>query len=230
MAGATNRALKAAGLPKATQNTIRVARGAGLTVQSAIQHAQAHGLPLGKAAKHAQPLTGWDKAAAGVTPPPSRPAAAVDRRAALHAAMAARRGVAARSLGIVGREALALRRDIATREAPLDRRTPPGARLNNNDYAARGGRFLERKHGLSRKESEALVLHPNTSEIQAYHHDKVRSMRVDVQSPLAHGLLRDLVSGKEKLPAKYQAMAEARKKDKSAAGERWAAIRKARGA
>ncbi len=229
MAGATNRALKAAGLPRKTQESIRVARGAGLTVQSAIQHAQAHGLPLGKA-KTAGELTGWQKAAAGATPQPSRPAAAVDRRAALHAAMAARRGVAARSLGIAGREALALRRDIATREAPMDRRTPPGARLNNHDYAARGGRFLERKHGLSRKESEALVLHPNTSEIQAYHHDKVRAMRVDVQSPLAHGLLRDLVSGKEKLPAKYQAMAEARKKDKAAAGERWAAIRKARGA
>ena len=65
MAGATNRAMKAAGLPKATQEKIRVARGAGLTVQSAIQHAQAHGLPLGKAAKHVGELSGWQKAAAG---------------------------------------------------------------------------------------------------------------------------------------------------------------------
>lgn len=70
MAGATNRALKAAGLPKATQAQIRVARGAGLTVQSAIQHAQAHGLPLGKA-KTAGDLTGWQKAAAGVKATPA---------------------------------------------------------------------------------------------------------------------------------------------------------------
>lgn len=64
MAGATNRAFKAAGLPKATRAEIRVERGGGLTVRSAIQHAQAHGLPLGKA--KAGNLTGWDKAAAGV--------------------------------------------------------------------------------------------------------------------------------------------------------------------
>ncbi len=78
MAGATNRALKAAGLPKATQNTIRVARGAGLTVQSAIQHAQAHGLPLGKA-KTAGELTGWQKAAAGVKATPAERKAALVR-------------------------------------------------------------------------------------------------------------------------------------------------------
>lgn len=63
MAGANNRALKAAGLPRATQEKIRVARGAGLTVQSAIQHAQAHGLPLGKA--KGGELSGWQRAAAG---------------------------------------------------------------------------------------------------------------------------------------------------------------------
>lgn len=78
MAGATNRALKAAGLPKATQAQIRVARGAGLTVQSAIQHAQAHGLPLGKA-KTAGELTGWQKAAAGVKATPAERKAALVR-------------------------------------------------------------------------------------------------------------------------------------------------------
>ena len=73
MAGATNRAMKAAGLPRKTQETVRVALGAGMTVQSAIRHAAAHGLPLGKA--KGGNVTGWDKAAAGATTPAEHRAA-----------------------------------------------------------------------------------------------------------------------------------------------------------
>lgn len=77
MAGANNRALKAAGIPKATIKTVRVARGSGLSVQSAIQHAQAHGLPMGKA--KSGDLTGWQKAAAGVKATPAERVAALER-------------------------------------------------------------------------------------------------------------------------------------------------------
>lgn len=79
MAGATNKAMKAAGLPTKTIQTVRVARGSGLNVQSAIQHAQAHGLPLGRAGKDAAALTGWQKAAAGVKPTPQERKAALVR-------------------------------------------------------------------------------------------------------------------------------------------------------
>ena len=46
MAGATNRALKAAGLPKSTINTLRVEHGAGLSLKSAIQIATSRGLAV----------------------------------------------------------------------------------------------------------------------------------------------------------------------------------------
>ena len=52
MAGATNRALKAAGLPKATIKTLRVESGGGLTLKSAIQVAQSRGLDVGQAHAH----------------------------------------------------------------------------------------------------------------------------------------------------------------------------------
>ena len=80
MAGANNKAMKAAGLPKKTQDTVRVALGAGMTVQSAIRHAQAHGLPLGKA-KTAGELSGWQRAAAGGVSPAEKAAASAAREA-----------------------------------------------------------------------------------------------------------------------------------------------------
>ena len=46
MAGATNRAMKAAGIPKATQNVIRVNSGGAHTLKSAIAVAAAHGAPV----------------------------------------------------------------------------------------------------------------------------------------------------------------------------------------
>ncbi len=46
MAGATNRAMKAAGVPKATQNVIRVNGSRGMTLKSAIAVATAHGAPV----------------------------------------------------------------------------------------------------------------------------------------------------------------------------------------
>lgn len=118
MAGANNKAMKAAGLPKKTMDTARVALGAGLSVQSAIRHAQAHGLPLGKAAKHAGELTGWQRAAAGGVSPAEKAAASAAReayvagqarKAALGAAMAKRQGNLARTLGAVGQRMLTKR-------------------------------------------------------------------------------------------------------------------------
>lgn len=46
MAGATNRAMKAAGIPRATQNVIRVNSGGAHTLKSAIAVAAAHGAPV----------------------------------------------------------------------------------------------------------------------------------------------------------------------------------------
>jgi hypothetical protein len=122
MAGATNKAMKAAGLPSKTIETTRVARGGGLTVQSAIQHAQAHGLKLGRAEKHATPLTGWQKAAAGATSQAEHAAArsareahvaAESRKAALKAAMDTRQRNLGRALRAAGRRALATRKAAA---------------------------------------------------------------------------------------------------------------------
>lgn len=79
MAGATNKAMKAAGLPARTIERVRVARGAGMTVRSAIQRAQAHEMPLGRAGKNAAALTGWEKAAAGVKSEPSPTRAPLQR-------------------------------------------------------------------------------------------------------------------------------------------------------
>lgn len=105
MAGATNRAMKAAGLPRKTQETVRVALGAGVTIQSAIRHAQAHGLPLGKA--KGGNVTGWDKAAAGATTPAEHRAAheasAASRKAAM---LTARQNRVAGSLDAAGKRML----------------------------------------------------------------------------------------------------------------------------
>ena len=105
MAGATNRAMKAAGLPRKTQETVRVALGAGMTVQSAIRHAAAHGLPLGKA--KGGNVTGWDKAAAGATTPAEHRAAHEAHAASRKAAMlAARQNRVAGSLDAAGKRML----------------------------------------------------------------------------------------------------------------------------
>ena len=118
MAGANNKAMKSAGLPKKTMDTARVALGAGMTVQSAIRHAQAHGLPLGKAAKHAGELTGWQKAAAGGVSPAEKAAASAAReayvagqarKAALGAAMAKRQGNLTKSIAAASDRALTTR-------------------------------------------------------------------------------------------------------------------------
>ena len=52
MAGATNRALKSAGLPKSTIKTVRAESGGRLNLQSAIAIARAKGLDVGKAHEH----------------------------------------------------------------------------------------------------------------------------------------------------------------------------------
>jgi hypothetical protein len=58
MAGATNRALKAAGIPKATIQTLRVESGGRLSLRSAIGMAHERKLPVGKAVEHMGPSEG----------------------------------------------------------------------------------------------------------------------------------------------------------------------------
>ncbi len=136
MAGATNRAMKAAGLPRKTQETVRVALGAGMTVQSAIRHAQAHGLPLGKA--KGGEVTGWQKAAAGATTPAEHRAAHEAHAASRKAAMlSARQNRVAGSLDAAGKRMLTGRmvsammsRQLATQQAADAQKAAMGARQN----------------------------------------------------------------------------------------------------
>lgn len=144
MAGANNKAMKAAGLPKKTQDTVRVALGAGMTVQSAIRHAQAHGLPLGKA-KTAGELTGWQRAAAGGVSPAEKAAASAAReayvagaarKAALGAAMTKRQGNLTRAIGAAGKGALAARK--ATQAATAQKRAADAAAAAKPQFKGAG--------------------------------------------------------------------------------------------
>lgn len=77
MAGATNRAFKAAGIPKKAMGEIRLKSSGPLTIQSAIQIAKQHGIALPEKALQrgaqrpegpkAQPPPGWQAAARGDT-------------------------------------------------------------------------------------------------------------------------------------------------------------------
>lgn len=98
MAGATNRAMKSAGVPKASIKTIRVKAGGRLTLQSAISIAREHGLDVGKAPEHL-----------------ARREAKVEtkRQAAQATAKAAQQGKVARSLGDAGKGMLAARKAAA---------------------------------------------------------------------------------------------------------------------
>ena len=100
MAGATNRAMKSAGVPKASIKTIRVKAGGRLTLQSAISIAREHGLDVGKAPDHL-----------------ARREAKVEtkRQAAQATAKAAQQGKVARSLGDAGKGMLAARKAAARR-------------------------------------------------------------------------------------------------------------------
>lgn len=129
MAGANNRSLKAAGIPKATIQTLRVEHGSGLSLRSALGIAHERGLPVGAAhefmakrdAKAAASKEGQAtaadfraKAAERMKAAATERAAAtpVERRAALQNAMASRGAQAsalARSMGVAGKSAMAAR-------------------------------------------------------------------------------------------------------------------------
>lgn len=104
MAGATNRAMKSAGVPKASIKTIRVKAGGRLTLQSAISIAREHGLDVGKAPGHL-----------------ARREAKVEtkRQAAQATAKAAQQGKVARSLGDAGKGMRAARKAEGERKAAL---------------------------------------------------------------------------------------------------------------
>lgn len=104
MAGATNRAMKSAGVPKASIKTIRIKAGGRLTLQSAISIAREHGLDVGKAPEHL-----------------ARREAKVEtkRQAAQASAKAAQQGKVARSLGDAGKGMLAARKAEGERKAAL---------------------------------------------------------------------------------------------------------------
>lgn len=150
MAGATNRAMKAAGLPRKTQETVRVALGAGVTIQSAIRHAAAHGLPLGKA--KGGNVTGWDKAAAGATTPAEHRAAHEAHAAGRKAAMlAARQNRVAGSLDAASKRMLTGRmvsammsRQLAAQQA-ADAQTAKQSRVAGALGAASKGMLASRK-------------------------------------------------------------------------------------
>lgn len=132
MAGANNKAMKAAGFKPAGIKVIRSTGGAGLSIRSAISHAQQHGVAIpAKAAEHAPTgwqkaaersgMTGWQKAAAGATTAADHAAsqAAFDARRAAKAEerktamLAARRSRVAGALGAASKGMMAARKAAA---------------------------------------------------------------------------------------------------------------------
>ena len=107
MAGATNRALKAAGIPKATIATLRVEHGSGLSLRSALGIAHERGLPVGKAAefhaareaKHAASPAGQAAAADFRAKAATATKAAGERKAAMLAERQKRVAGTVRALG-----------------------------------------------------------------------------------------------------------------------------------
>ncbi len=108
MAGATNRALKSAGLPKATIKTVRAESGGRLNLQSAIAVARAKGLDVGKAVAHLERRDA--KAAVKAQPTATQPAT---------------QAVASRKGGAAPGRISDLRRVPILRNAALDVRATP---------------------------------------------------------------------------------------------------------
>jgi hypothetical protein len=127
MAGANNRSLKAAGIPKSTIQTLRVESGGRLSLRSAIGMAHERNLPVGKAVEHMakrdarQASSKEGQAAAGDfrTKAAERMRAAAaeravtERKAALQAAMTKRQGNLARTVGAASSAMLAARKAAA---------------------------------------------------------------------------------------------------------------------
>jgi hypothetical protein len=119
MAGATNRALKAAGVPKATIKTIRVKAGGRLSLKSALGVAAEHGLDTGKAHEHLARRDAKEAAS---------PKAVAARKAAM---LAERQKRVAGSLGGAARGMLAARKTAqadAQRAAEQVKRDPAAVR------------------------------------------------------------------------------------------------------
>ena len=154
MAGATNRALKAAGIPKATIATLRVEHGSGLSLRSALGIAHERGLPVGKAAefhaareaKHAASPAGQAAAADFRAKAATAMKAAGERKAALRSAIENRQRNLTRAIGAATDRAFVARsvsammtRQMATQraaEAALPKWSPKG-RQNTPDNAQR---------------------------------------------------------------------------------------------
>ena len=106
MAGATNRQLKTAGIPKASQAQIRVHAGGRLTLKSALDVAAKHGIAVP------------DKAHAFMAARDLK-----DRKVALQAASARRGANVTRAIGDASKAALAARKEAARKKSvsrPLD--------------------------------------------------------------------------------------------------------------
>ena len=123
MAGATNRALKAAGIPKATIATLRVEHGSGLSLRSALGIAHERGLPVGKAAefhaareaKHAASPAGQAAAADFRAKAATATKAAGERKAAM---LAERQKRVAGTVRALGKGMLAQRKAAAVPKLP----------------------------------------------------------------------------------------------------------------
>jgi hypothetical protein len=133
MAGATNRALKAAGIPKATIATLRVEHGSGLSLRSALGIAHERGLPVGKAAefhaareaKHAASPAGQAAAADFRAKAATALKAAGERKAAMLAERQKRVAGTVRALGkgmLAQRKAAAAAKAEAARKAAAPKR------------------------------------------------------------------------------------------------------------
>jgi hypothetical protein len=154
MAGATNRALKAAGIPKATIKTLRVESGGRLNLRSAIQIASGRGLPIGKDSQHeeAQRIQSLRSARAANRPAPSPAPGAAPQRLGREAARAPYSAVVAHPKSMEKRRVIAgsgpeFAARVATAKAAMDanwNRRIAGVREKSKAAAAKNAKAKAR--------------------------------------------------------------------------------------
>lgn len=179
MAGATNRALKAAGVPKASIKTIRVKAGGRLSLKSALGVAVEHGLDTGKAHEH---LARRDAKADA-----KRQATEASAAAARKAALATARPSMVRSLGSTSRGMMESRRadspTINGNHPELLRRPPgkqPSVYTNEMQDAARKA-FRAARDELTPKGATAMqrLQSVNESRLVTLGMRNLRAMKLD---------------------------------------------------
>lgn len=204
MAGATNRALKSAGIPKGTIKTLRVESGGRMSLRSAIQLASGKDLPVGKAHDHLAKRDAKHAAS------PEGQAAAADSRskAALQAAMQKRQGNLTRVVDAASQMTLTrrlVRQHMAKQEAKQNAEAArpkwsPKGRQNTPDNA-------QRMAGMLRDGADAVRAAgtPEKGMVHVYNPDSKKTATLKALSTKGSAaVVRDRVRQETNAPAQYQ--------------------------